>query len=50
MKRTKASIRAEYEAGEIDYLAAIEALQEHCDFCPLAAEALVEEWQEELKR
>lgn len=44
------SIRGEYERGEIDYLSAIMALQEHCDMAPRDAEALVEKWQEEFKR
>lgn len=47
---TKASIEKEYQRGEIDYLAAIEALQEHCGLSSCEAESIVEEWQDRYKR
>jgi hypothetical protein len=46
---TKASIEQEYERGEIDYLAAIEALQEHCGISSREAESIVEQWQDRYK-
>lgn len=45
---TKDQIKKEFLAAELDYIDAIEALQQHCGLDSKEAEAIVELWEEEL--